>query len=389
MFLTGADILVDGRFLTGHGVLIDGRTITSILPDTDQPAARRIRLPPATLLSPGLLDIQVNGGGGVLFNDTPTAEAALAIAAAHRRLGTTSILPTLITDTPGAMRTAASNLLTANGPDSPLAGIHFEGPFLSPGRPGVHDASLIRAPDEADLAFFEDFADGWDGRVLLTLAPEISDDAALHRLAQAGVVLSAGHSAASFERTRSALAAGITGFTHLYNAMPPLTAREPGIVAAALLDQASWCGVIADGIHVHPAMLRLLLAAKPERTLLVSDAMPPTGTASTHFTLQGRRIERRDGRLTTEDGTLAGADICLADAVRTLVQICDVPPARALTMASTAPADFLRLRHLGRIAAGARADLVLMTAGLAVLGTWLAGVWQGEPGLLMSAADAA
>ena len=202
-------------------------------------------------------------------------------------------------------------------------------------------------------------------------------------------MLSAGHSAASFERARETLGAGITGFTHLYNAMPPSTARAPGIVAAALLDQASWCGVIADGVHVHPAMLRLLLAAKPDRTLLVSDAMPPTGTTLTHFTLQGSRIERRDGRLVAQDGTLAGADICLADAVRFLVRACDVAPAQALTMASTAPADFLRLPHLGRIAPGARADLVLMTPALDVLGTWLAGAWQGEPDVLARPVGAA
>ena len=388
MFLTGADILADG-VLSGHGVLIRDRTIVAVLPDTDQPAAHRIGLPSGTLLAPGLLDIQVNGGGGVLFNDTPTHEAALAIAAAHRHLGTTSILPTLITDTPAKMRAAASAMRAIAARDGPLAGIHFEGPFLSPARPGVHDPDWVRRPDEADLAMLADLAEDWDGQVLLTIAPEMVDDTALRRLACAGVVLSAGHSAASFERVEEALAAGVTGFTHLYNAMPPSAARAPGIVTAALLDQASWCGVIADGIHVHPAMLRLLLASKPNRTLLVSDAMPPTGTTLSHFVLQGRRIERRDGRLVTVDGTLAGADICLADAVRFLVRTCAVPPAQALAMASAAPAAFLGLPYLGRIAPGARADLVLFTPGLEVLGTWLAGHWQGEPGVLTGSANAA
>ena len=146
MFLTGADILVDGQFMSGHGVLTVGRTIAAVLPDTDEPAGGRTALPPGTLLAPGLLDIQVNGGGGVLFNDAPTRDAALAIAAAHRRLGTTAILPTLITDTDEAMRAAATNLRAETGPDTPLAGIHFEGPFLARERPGIHDASLIRAP---------------------------------------------------------------------------------------------------------------------------------------------------------------------------------------------------------------------------------------------------
>jgi N-acetylglucosamine-6-phosphate deacetylase len=388
-FLTGAAVLSDAEFLAGCGVLLHDRIIEAVLPETEPVSADRIHLPPGSLLAPGLVDIQVNGGGGILFNDTPSPEAARAIAAAHRGLGTTSLLPTLITDTPEAMRQAADTARDVVGPDSPILGIHFEGPFLSPDRPGVHDPALIRPPAEADLVLLESLAATLDGRVLLTLAPEMVDDAALRRLAAAGVLLSAGHSAATFERTGEALLAGVTGFTHLFNAMPPTAARAPGIVAAALLSQG-WCGVILDGIHVHPAMLRLLLASHPpDRIMLVSDAMSPTGTDMQAFRLQGRLILRSQGRLATEDGTLAGADICLADAVRAGVRLLGLSPATALTMASSVPAAFLRLDHrIGRIAPGCRADLMLLTPGLDLLGSWLAGAWDGQAGVLAEQAAA-
>ena len=375
-FLTGARLLADGAWLSGHGVLVEGGRIAAVLPDTAAPAATRIALPAGTLLAPGLIDLQVNGGGGVLFNDRPDQDSARAIAAAHRRLGTTSILPTLITDTAQAMQDAATVQAEPG-----LLGLHFEGPFLSRDRPGVHRAELVRAPAEADLVFLEALARRT--RILLTVAPESVPDAQLARLAGAGVVLSAGHSEASFERTGAALDAGVTGFTHLFNAMPPQAARAPGIAAAALASADAWCGVIADGIHVHPAMLRLLLAAKPDRVVLVSDAMPATGTTATSFSLQGRIIHRADGALRTQDGTLAGADICLADAVRFCVRVLGLPSARALRMATAAPADFLGVAAShGRIARGLQADLLLLTERLDVLGTWLAGAWDGEPGVL-------
>ncbi len=381
VFLTGADLLVNGGWQAGQGVLIEGRTIAGVLDQDASVPADRVRLPPGSLLAPGLVDIQVNGGGGILFNETPTAEAARAIADAHRRLGTTAILPTLITDTGTAMQQAA--LAVVGLSDHGVLGIHFEGPFLSPARPGVHAARLIRAPQESDLRLIEQLARRLDGAVLLTLAPEMVSDATLRRLAEAGVILSAGHSEASYERTMDAIAAGVRGFTHLFNAMPGPVARAPGIAAAALLDGASWCGVIADGVHVHPALLRLLLAARPGRVMLVSDAMPPVGTDAGSFTLQGRTILRGHGRLTTEDGTLAGADICLADAVRTVVRQLGLSSAQALTMAAEWPATFLGLQNrVGRIAAGCRADLLLLTPGLDVLGTWLGGRFQGEPGVM-------
>jgi N-acetylglucosamine-6-phosphate deacetylase len=370
-FLTGAAVLCNGAWRTGHGVLLEQGRIHAVLPDDTRVQADRLFLPPGSLLAPGLIDIQVNGGGGLLFNDAPTAETARAIAAAHRRLGTTGILPTLITDTPDRFFRAASAASIGAG----VLGIHFEGPFLGPSRPGVHQAALIRAPEEADLVCLEALARRLPGPVLLTVAPETVDPPTLRRLREAGIVLSAGHSAAAFDVTQAALAAGLSGFTHLFNAMPPLSARQPGIAAAALLHPDSWCGVIADGIHVHPAMLCLLLASRPaDKIILVSDAMPPAGTEATSFDLQGRTIHRREGRLVTEDGILAGADLSLAQAVRRAVEFLGISAAEALGMASSAPAAFLGIDTMrGHIKPGYIADLVLLTEGLEVLGTWLAG----------------
>ncbi len=374
-FLVGAAVLSGGAWLAGHGVLVADGRIAGVLPAGEAVGAVRVDLPPGSLLAPGLVDIQVNGGGGVLFNDRPDQASARAIAAAHRRLGTTQVLATLITDTRRAMQ--AANLVVPDT-EAGVLGLHFEGPFISPERPGVHPAGLIRTPDEADL----EMLCGRAGPVLVTLAPECVPDPVIGRLAASGVRVAAGHSAASCERVAEAVAAGLSGFTHLFNAMPPLSARQPGVAGAALADPETWCGVIADGIHVHPAMLRLLLAAKPGRTILVSDAMPPTGTAMTEFQLQGRTIHRTGGRLHTADGTLAGADICLADAVRFCVRALGVPAAQAIGMASEAPAAFLGLDgEFGRIAPGARADLLLLDETLAVLGTWLGGDWQSEAAL--------
>jgi N-acetylglucosamine-6-phosphate deacetylase len=364
-------------------VLISHGRIASVLPADAKPAATRCALPPGSQLAPGLIDIQVNGGGGLLFNDAPTQETARAIAAAHRLLGTTSILPTLITDAPEQMREAAAVVAE---PGHGLLGLHFEGPFLSPAKPGIHPPEHIRGPDDSDLAMLEQLGRRTSGRLLLTVAPEAMDDAALRRLADAGVILSAGHSAATFERTGQAIQAGIAGFTHLFNAMPPIAAREPGMALAALLDPAVYCGVIADGIHVHPALLRLLFAAKPDRTILVSDAMPPTGTDLQTFVLQGRLIHRSAGSLRTAENVLAGTDICLADAVRFCVRQMGLPADQVIGMATSAPADFLRVRQkIGRIAPGLRADLVLFGPDLDVLGTWVGGEFQGDPAVAQAA----
>lgn len=379
--LTGCRMLIDDALVEGHALLLEHGRIAAVLPapGADVAADETVTLPRHAILAPGFIDVQVNGAGGVLFNDRPSAEAAGAIAAAMRPFGCTGLLPTFITDSAEGTAAACAAAIAAMAAGTPgVLGLHLEGPFLSPARAGIHDSRHIRPATEAELALLEDTAARLarhGGRLLLTLAPEAVDDTVLRRLAEAGIVLAAGHSAASFERTEAALAQGIRGFTHLGNAMPAIVNRDPGPVAAALGADAAWCGVIADGIHIHPGLLRLMLRLKgAERLLLVTDAMPPAGTALTQFSLYGRTILRRDGRLADTEGTLAGADIDIAAAMRNAVALMGASPAQALRMATTTPAEFLGIAaERGRIAAGTAADLVLLSDRLEVLATWIAG----------------
>ncbi|WP_044559989.1 N-acetylglucosamine-6-phosphate deacetylase [Azospirillum sp. B4] len=381
--LTGARLFTGDVMLDDHALLLDGPDILDIVPDVASVAgAARLPLPEGSLLAPGFIDTQVNGGGGVLFNDTPTVAGALAIAAAHRRFGTTALLPTVITDDMNTMMIAAEAAAEAAAvPGSGIIGVHLEGPFLNPTRRGVHKEGHIRRPNGVDLdrlcALPRHFGDL--GRVLLTLAPEQVDDADIARLVRAGVILAGGHSAASHERTQAALRAGLRGFTHLFNAMPPISNRTPGIALAAMTAKDAWCGLIVDGVHVHPDLLALALAAKPRgKMMLVTDAMPPTGTDATTFTLYGERIHRRDGRLVTDDGVLAGADIDMAQAVRNATRLLGLELEEALRMASLYPARFLGMDgRLGQLAAGFQADLVLLDTHQHVLGTWVAGQRDG------------
>jgi N-acetylglucosamine-6-phosphate deacetylase len=374
--LTGARVFDGKRLIDGAAVVVDGAAIVSLVNDADLPAAIE-RRPVNGLIVPGFIDVQVNGGGGVLFNDTPTAEGIATIAAAHRRFGTTGFLPTLISDTPERMRTAVKAVRDALGAGVPgLLGVHFEGPWLNPARRGVHDAGFFRDLSEADVELL--IAPGL-GRVLVTLAPERIPVATIARLAAAGVILAAGHTEADAATIRAARAAGLTGFTHLFNAMPPLSGRAPGPVGAALADKDAWCGLIVDLHHVDPLSLQAAIAARGfARTMLVSDAMPTVGTELTRFDLLGRSVGRQDDRLTAEDGTLAGCHLDMATAVRNTVSALGLPLEAALHMASRAPAEFLRLGDaLGRIAPGYRANLVRLDADLQVVATWIDGIELG------------
>lgn len=325
------------------------------------------------ILLPGFIDCQVNGGGGVLFNDQPTAEGIRTIGAAHRRFGTTGFLPTLISDTTEKMRTAigaADAAIAASVPG--VLGIHLEGPFLSRARKGVHAEKYLHAPDASELRLAESLH---RGVTLLTLAPECVPADEIRQLAQAGVIVSAGHSNADCATVRAALDAGVRGFTHLYNAMSPLTSRAPGMVGAALDDPDSWCGVIVDGHHVDAANLRVALRAKPRgKVFLVTDAMPPVGAADPSYVLNGETIIARDGICQTANGTLAGSALNMIDAVRNTIDMLGVPLDEAARMASTYPADFLGLGAThGRIEAGRRADFTVVDQQLHVAETWIGG----------------
>ncbi len=371
--LTGARIFDGARLVDGSAVLIDGERIAAVVPGAEIPAGWT-RRECAGLLAPGFVDCQVNGGGGVLFNDERSVEGIAAIGAAHRRFGTTGFLPTFITDDRARMGEAIAAAAAAMAAGVPgVLGIHLEGPFINPDRRGVHDRRFVRPMDEKDVSLVTGFG---VGRMLVTLAPEVVPTPTIARLTQAGVIVSAGHTTAGPDILATARAAGLTGFTHLFNAMPPLAGRTPGPVGAALDDPGCWISLIVDLHHVAATSLRVAIAARGwQRTMLVTDAMAPMGTDADQFVLLGRRIVRSGGRLTTEDGTLAGSDLDMATAVRNAVVHLGMPVEAALHMAAGAPAAFLGLDgELGRIAPGYRANLVLLDDQLAVSETWIDGV---------------
>jgi len=375
--LTNARVLLDDGFADDRAVLVDGGRIVDVVARSDARinGAKRDDLGGAHLL-PGFIDCQVNGGGGALFNDDPSVATIRTIGAAHRRFGTTAFLPTLISEDFTVIARAIKAVREAISSGVPgVAGVHIEGPFINEARRGVHDSAKIRDLDARDIALLSSLG---TGRTLVTLAPEMTTPATLRHLAREGVVLSAGHTDGTFDEVSAALKNGVRGVTHLFNAMSPLHHREPGAAGAALADPDCWCGLIVDGQHVHPAVLKIALAAKrADRFMLVTDAMPSVGSERDSFMLHGRRVHVKDGICVDEAGTLAGSSIDMATSVRNCVQMLGLPLERAARMASTYPAQFLGLEgEMGRIAAGQRANLVALDAKLQVRTAWI----DGEPG---------
>ena len=372
--LANARVLLDDGFVAGRVVLVEGGRIVDIVsPDDVRCARAQPRDLKGALLLPGFVDAQVNGGGGVLFNDDPSIATIRTIGRAHRRFGTTSFLPTLISDDLSVLLRAISAVRDAIKGNVPgVAGVHLEGPFLSEARTGAHDPTKFRDLDRDAIAMLSSLD---VGRTLVTLAPEETTPETIAKLARAGVVVAAGHTNATYAEMRAALDHGLRGFTHLFNAMSPLTHREPGAVGAALHDGESWCGIIVDGRHVDPVVLQIALRCKRrDRFMLVTDAMPNVGAEQDWFMLQGRKITVRDGVCVDENGTLSGSALDMASAVRNTVGRLGVDLAEAVRMASTYPAEFLGLGHeVGRIAPGDRANLVAADDSLTVLETWIDG----------------
>ena len=376
ILLYNGRILAEDAFHEGLAVVIDGDRIAAVGPE----AAVRAAFPEATdhdlngdRLVPGYIDTQVNGGGGVLFNDAPTVETIARIGAAHRRFGTTGFLPTLISDDLSVIDRAMDAVEQAMAEGVPgVLGIHVEGPFLNVARKGIHDPNKFRTLDAEAVRLLTRMK---AGRTLITLAPEMTSPDMIAALVADGAVVAAGHTDADHATTRTALDAGVTGFTHLFNAMSPLTSREPGVVGAALENTTAWCGIIVDGHHVDPVVLKLALRCRPaDRFMLVTDAMPSVNAGSDHFYLQGRRISVKDGACLDERGVLAGSDLDMAAAVRNARDLLDLDLPTAVMMASAAPAAFLGLeRERGRIAPGFAADLLILNEDLSVAQSWIDG----------------
>jgi len=322
-------------------------------------------------LIPGFIDIQVNGGGGKLFNQSPDLETLTIIARAHQKFGTTGWLPTLVTDSFSIMKSAAEAVVLARQDKSlGVLGIHFEGPYLSKEKKGIHSAKFIRkiSDEEKDLFSRKDL-----GQVVVTLAPEIVSLDDIRELVNMGVIVCLGHSNATFERANEALRAGATGFTHLFNAMSQFTSREPGLVGAALLDENSYAGIILDGQHVHNESAKLAINSK-SNIILVTDAMPLVGSDSYHFDFFGERINRTGNQLTNHNGQLAGSVLNMNRAVNNAIDCLGVSVSKAINLATINPASFLKLDSLyGRLAIGAKANMILLDGDRQTLSSWIDG----------------
>ena len=371
--LVNGRVLIDGSFVEGTAVLLEGGRITEMLREPELPPNVERHDLNAGLLVPGFIDTQVNGGGGVLFNDAPTVETIRTIGGAHRKFGTTGFLPTLISDDLHVIRSGIEAVEAAIAEGVPgVLGIHIEGPFLNEHRKGIHDADKIRALDEEGYAVL---TSGRSGRTVVTVAPECTTPEMIARLVGAGVIVSAGHSNGRYADVKAAIDAGLSGVTHLFNAMSPLGAREPGVVGAALESDSTWCRLILDGQHVSPVTLKVALRCKShDRFMLVTDAMPSVGSESKEFILQGKRIVARDGACVDEHGRLAGSNLDMAWAVRNAVEMLGLSAETAFAMASRVPAAFLRLdKDRGQIAPGFLADLTLLGKEFRVQATWIEG----------------
>ncbi|CAM3658124.1 N-acetylglucosamine-6-phosphate deacetylase [Rheinheimera salexigens] len=326
----------------------------------------------AASLVPGFIDIQVNGGGGALFNTAPTAQTLATMVQAHAQFGTTALLPTVITDSIQVMQQAADTIAQAIAANQPgVLGVHFEGPHLSVAKKGVHSEQYIRPISAAELAIYSrtDL-----GIKLLTVAPEAISAQQVSELVALGVIVCLGHSNADVATVQAALAAGATGFTHLYNAMSGLNSRAPGMVGAALADADSWCGIILDGYHLHPVAAKVALAAKaPGKLILVTDAMSPVGTTDTEFAFFDGVVSREGNKLTNQQGQLAGSVLDMISAVNYAINELALPTAEALRMASLYPAQFIKSKQHGRIEVGYRADLLLLDQQHQVQTNWIGG----------------
>lgn len=363
-----AEQLFDGEQLhRDMPLVIDDRGCIQSVGGDAPAGAERLR----GLLAPGLVDVQVNGGGGALFNNDPSVNALGKMSAAHARFGTTGFLPTLITDQLDVMQKAAGAVSAALREGVPgVLGVHFEGPHLSAPKKGTHEEKFIRPLNDEELALYarDDL-----GLKVVTLAPENVAAADIRRLVDLGVKVCLGHSNADGATAAAAVDAGATGFTHLYNAMSPLHSREPGMVGTALIRDEAWCGLIADGHHVCPEAMTLALKAKPRgKVLLVTDAMSLVGSSETRFPLFDRTVTRQGDKLTSTTGELAGSHLDMISAVRNIRDWCGVELTEALRMGGLYPAQFLG-RDAGRIRVGDSADLILLDGELQVQKTWIQG----------------
>ncbi|HEV7274933.1 MAG TPA: N-acetylglucosamine-6-phosphate deacetylase [Devosiaceae bacterium] len=372
--LTGARIFDGDTWHERSALVIDNGIVEGLIAADSPTDARRVPVDGAMLV-PGFVDLQVNGGGGVLLNEAPTLDGIRTICETHARFGTTALLPTLITDTPEVTLEAAAAGAAAASEQLPgFLGLHLEGPHLSLARKGAHDPGLIRAMQPIDIDRLAAARRALPN-LLVTVAAETVDHRQIAALRAAGLVVSIGHSDASYALVKKAADAGATMVTHLFNAQSQMGNREPGVVGAALDLGELHAGLIADGIHVDAATIGIALRAKrgPGRIFLVTDAMSLTGTDRQRLTLNGREIIRAEGALRLADGTLAGADLTMIAAVSYMHRTIGLPLEEALRMAALYPAEALGVPDRGHLRRGAAADFTTLSVDLDVRSTWIGG----------------
>ena len=378
-YFVGATIFDGFKRHSNAALIIKNSKVVEIIPEEKvAPKTEQIVLA-GGLLTPGFVDLQVNGGGGVLFNDNPSQENLKIIYEAHAKLGSTSIMPTLISDSPEVNKRAISAITGAldqqiNG----LVGLHLEGPHLAIERKGAHEERFIRPMKEFDCLELESLANKIP-KLMLTIAPEAASLQHITRLSKAGAIISLGHTDCTFNQAAEAVDAGATCATHLFNAMSPFKSREPGLVGAVLDSGKLFSGIIADGFHVNKISINLALRAKkgPSALFLVSDSMSTIGSDQKHFFLNDRLITRSQGKLLLEDGTLAGADIHLSDAVRYMVNEVGILQDDAIRMASLIPAKVLGVEsEIGCLVPEAQADFLWMKNDLEIEKVWVGGKEQ-------------
>jgi len=370
--LLGSQIFCGERFYDDHALLVEGKSIVDIVDKNNTPDNfNKIELDQG-ILAPGFIDLQVNGGGGVLFNNSPNKESLNTIIKAHQFFGTTSIMPTVISDSLEVLEQCIKTVTEEIKNNSSLLGIHIEGPFFNTKYRGVHQKQYISTINSDYLNLFESLK-GFP--VMLTLAPECISSQQLKHLTSLGIKTLAGHSDATYDELDDAIKNGLDGFTHLFNAMGQISAREPGVVGSALHFENTFASIIVDLHHVHPSLIQLAYQLKPKGKLFfISDSMATINHGKPSFELYDEVVNESDGRLVNSEGKLAGSSITQIDAVKNAYQKCNIPLNQALAMASRYPAEYLGIEnHLGSLKPGYRADLVHFDSNFKVHNAWVSG----------------
>ena len=370
--LLGSQIFCGERFYDDHALLVEGKSIVDIVDKNNTPDNfNKIELDQG-ILAPGFIDLQVNGGGGVLFNNSPNKESLNTIIKAHQFFGTTSVMPTVISDSLEVLEQCIKTVTEEIKNNSSLLGIHIEGPFFNTKYRGVHQKQYISTINSDYLNLFESLK-GFP--VMLTLAPECISSQQLKQLTSLGIKTLAGHSDASYDKLDDAIKNGLDGFTHLFNAMGQISAREPGVVGSALHFENTFASIIVDLHHVHPSLIQLAYQLKPTGKLFfISDSMATINHGKPSFELYDEVVNESDGRLVNSEGKLAGSSITQIDAVKNAYQKCNIPLNQALAMASRYPAEYLGIEnYLGSLKPGYRADLVHFDSNFKVHNTWVSG----------------